>query len=73
MNGMMGWTRTTDQGQLDAPEDGVDVEIRDIELLLQLLLVEVWPDVARHGRCGLIGFGNEDLEISRCELGWLGC
>jgi len=61
-DGRMG-RRTADQGQLDAADDGIEVEIRDIELLLQLRLVEAWPDVGRHVCGRLIGLGNEDLAM----------
>ena len=41
---------TADQGQLEAPDDGIEVEIGDVELFFELGLVEVRPGplVSRH-------------------------
>jgi hypothetical protein len=46
--------RTADQRQLDAPDDGIDVEMGHVKLLFQLGLVDVRP---------LVGHFAADFEI----------
>ena len=52
---------TADQGQLEAPEDGIEVEIGNVKLLLELGPVEVRPGhlVGRHVCGGGVRFGVE--------------
>ncbi len=42
---------TSDQGQLDPPQQGIDVEVRDVELLLQRLLANGPSRYIRHLCC----------------------
>jgi hypothetical protein len=54
--------RTADQGQLDAPDDGIEVEMRYVKLLFQLGFGEVRPPVGRH-ICGLLKMGCSGGEV----------